>query len=108
MVKPFEIEFSPEAKAAAEATSSLERVEAKAREDIATYVTWPGSYGEIDLPPGGFLSFRMPDGTKFCVWFFGPSHAGIQVVPRFEVTTRRRRRRHNKGGPRCLKADRGK
>ncbi len=81
--KPYKITFSDEAKAAAEASSSVADVEAKARKEIGARVLWEDVPGcEMDLPPGGFHSFEMPDGQRFIAQFFGPDLAEIELVER--------------------------
>jgi|KBSSwiStaDraftv2_1062776.scaffolds.fasta_scaffold4493238_1 hypothetical protein len=81
MPKPYRMAFSEEARAAAEASSSLAEVEAKARTEIGEHVVWEDVLGcETDLPRWGFHTFEMPDGQRFIALFFGQHLAEIQLV----------------------------
>jgi hypothetical protein len=81
MSKPYRMAFSDEARAAAEASSSLAEVEAKARTEIGEHVSWEDVLGcETDLPRWGFHTFEMPDGQRFIALFFGQHLAELQLV----------------------------
>jgi hypothetical protein len=81
MPKPYRMDFSDEARAAAEASSSLAEVEAKARTEIGKHVLWQDVLGcEMDLPRWAFHTFEMPDGQRFIALFFGQQLAEIQLV----------------------------
>jgi hypothetical protein len=81
VTKPYRVAFSEEARAAAEASSSLAEVEAEARTEIGKHLLWEDALGRaVDLPPWGFHSFQMPDGQRFIALFFGQNLAEIELV----------------------------
>ena len=81
----YTVSFTDLAKAAAEASSTLASVEAKARAEIDRHVLWADVPGcEMDLPNGGFCAFQMPDGQEFIAWFYGDDGAEIDAVERHE------------------------
>ena len=73
----YSITFTDLAKAAAEASSSLAPVEAKARAEIHEHVLWIGEpvCQEMDMPSWGFHAFEMPDGQEFIALFCGDEGA---------------------------------